>query len=99
MANIFGLAKKGLGMLGRSKGKGMIGKTIKDTSPPMIKIKPKPKGSKTSTTKVVGKPEKLDFDKFEQPAILRKGNGATLSSIKKNNPKLYKKYMESLGKK
>ena len=96
---IFGIAKRGLGMLGRGKGKGMIGKTIKDTSPPMIKIKPTKKGSKTSSTKVVGKPEELDFDKFEQPAILRKGKGATLSSIKKNNPKLYKKYMESLGKK
>jgi hypothetical protein len=31
---IFGLAKRGLGMLGKGKGKGMIGKTIKDTSPP-----------------------------------------------------------------
>ena len=38
---IFGAAVKGFGMLGKGKGK----TAVKNTNPPMIKIKPKPKGT------------------------------------------------------
>ena len=58
---IFGLAKKGYGMLGKGK------TVVKDTSPPMIKIKPRPKGST---------PKNLDNQKkvyvSAKPAVLGK---------------------------
>ena len=60
---IFGAAMKGFGMLGKGKGKTVV----KNTNPPMIKIKPKPKG----TT-----PKNLDNQKnvkvSSKPAILGK---------------------------
>ena len=58
---IFGLAKKGYGMLGKGK------TVVKDTSPPMIKIKSRPKGST---------PKNLDNQKkvyvSAKPAVLGK---------------------------
>ena len=119
---IFGLAKKGYGMLGKGK------TVVKDTSPPMIKIKPKPKGSTPKNLNdqkkvyVSDKPAILGKETYNyeglknvkktegmkeksQPIKLppRKGSPkkdyATLSDIKKDNPTLYKKYMENLGKK
>ena len=61
MANIFGLAKKGFGMLGKGK------TVVKDTNPPMIKIKPKPKGT---TPKNLDNQKKIKVS--SKPAILGK---------------------------
>ena len=120
--NLFGAAKRGYGMLGKGK------TVVKNTNPPMIKIKPKPKGSTPKNLNdqkkvyVSDKPAILGKETYNyeglknvkkiegmkeksQPIKLppRKGSPkkdyATLSDIKKHNPTLYKKYMESLGKK
>ena len=122
MASVFGLAKKGLGMLGKGK------TVVKDTSPPMIKIKPKPKGSTPKNLNdqkkvyVSDKPAVLGKETYNYEGLknVKKGTSmkkksepiklppkkdspkkdyTTLSGIKKGNPGLYKKYMESLGKK
>jgi len=120
--NLFGAAKRGYGMLGKGK------TVVKNTNPPMIKIKPKPKGSTPKNLNdqkkvyVSDKPAILGKETYNyeglknvkktegmkeksQPIKLppRKGSPkkdyATLSDIKKDNPTLYKKYMENLGKK
>ena len=56
--SIFGAAKKGYGMLGKGK------TVVKDTNPPMIKIKPKPKGT---TPKNLDNQKKIKVS--EKPAI------------------------------
>ena len=120
--SIFGAAKKGYGMLGKGK------TVVKDTNPPMIKIKPKPKGTTPKNLdnqkkiKVSSKPAILGKETYNYEGLKevkgsksmkekskpiklppRKGSPkkdyATLSDIKKDNPTLYKKYMENLGKK
>ena len=55
---IFGIAKRGHGMLGKGK------TVVKDTNPTMIKIKPKPKGS---TPKNLDNQKKIKVS--EKPAI------------------------------
>ena len=60
---IFGAAIKGFGMLGKGKGKTVV----KDTNPPMIKIKPKPKGT---TPKNLDNQKKIKVS--DKPAILGK---------------------------
>lgn len=59
--SIFGAAKKGYGMLGKGK------TVVKDTNPPMIKIKPKPKGT---TPKNLDNQKKIKVS--SKPAILGK---------------------------
>jgi len=59
--SIFGAAKKGYGMLGKGK------TVVKDTNPPMIKIKPKPKGT---TPKNLDNQKKVKVS--SKPAILGK---------------------------
>ena len=61
--SIFGVAKKGYGLLGKGKGKTVV----KDTNPPMIKIKPKPKGT---TPKNLGNQKNVKVS--SKPAILGK---------------------------
>ena len=58
--SIFGAAIKGFGLLGKGKGK----TAVKNTNPPMIKIKPKPKGT---TPKNLDNQKKIKVS--EKPAI------------------------------
>jgi len=61
--SIFGVAKKGYGILGKGKGKTVV----KDTNPPMIKIKPTKKGT---TPKNLDNQKKIKVS--DKPAILGK---------------------------
>ena len=72
--NLFGAAKRGYGMLGKGK------TVVKNTNPPMIKIKPKPKGS---TPKNLNDQKKVYVS--DKPAILGKEtyNYEGLKNVKK----------------